>query len=228
MAARRGGLSAAGHRRPGSPRRRLRSRRHARRRVPRPHHGRERGARGGGRTASGASGGVERLVALAVGAERVAQALPVFRETYARVCAEQTDALPDARPTLEALSVAGLKAAVASNKPVEFTERILATLGLRRYLAAVEGPETAGALKPEPAMLRRCLVALGIEAAGALYVGDMPMDVIAGERAAVRVVLVGGGAAPVRELRATGATVLARLYDLVSMLGLDAPGGKPR
>ena len=47
-------------------------------------------------------------------------------------------------------------------------------------------------------------------------------------RAAVRVVLVGGGAAPVRELRATGATVLARLYDLVSMLGLDAPGGKPR
>jgi len=173
-------------------------------------------------------GGVERLVALAVGAERVAQALPVFRETYARVCAEQTDALPDARPTLEALSVAGLKAAVASNKPVEFTERILATLGLRRYLAAVAGPETAGALKPEPAMLRRCLVALGIEAAGALYVGDMPMDVIAGERAAVRVVLVGGGAAPVRELRATGATVLARLYDLVSMLGLDAPGGKPR
>ncbi len=116
--------------------------------------------------------------------------------------------------------------AVASNKLARFGRPILEQLGMARYFATVEGPDTAGSAKPEPAMLERCLDAMEIAPEEAIYVGDMVLDVETASRARVRVVLVPGGSSDREELLRTGAPVLATLGELLALL--PSPGGSLR
>ena len=170
--------------------------------------------------------GVAHLIAAVVGEARVDEGVRVFREVYDRVVESETRALPSAYPTLLALSRLGIPAGVASNKPAVFSERILSRLGLRPLVACVEGPDTAGALKPDPAMIRACLETMRVEAQRAVYVGDMPYDAESGARAGVRTVLVSGGAASDADLAATGRPVLSDLADLVAIVERSAPRKK--
>ncbi len=167
--------------------------------------------------------GVADLMAAVVGADRRDEGVRVFREVYDRVCESETRALPGALPTLLALSRLGIPAGVASNKPAAFSERILSRLGLRPLLACVEGPDTAGRLKPDPVMIHACLRAMRVEPDRALYVGDMPFDAESGARAGVRTVLVAGGASAESDLAATGRPVIAELQDLVAIVERAAP-----
>jgi phosphoglycolate phosphatase len=163
--------------------------------------------------------GLEHLLEAVLEGRPIEVGAAIFREVYARVCEEETDALPDAAPTLEALAARGVRMSVASNKPAAFSERILGRLRFRSWFDAVEGPDTAGALKPDPAMIQACLRAMGVSAHRSVYVGDMPYDAEAGARAGVRVHLVAGGAASLEALNATGRPVLARLTDLLAVVG---------
>ena len=167
--------------------------------------------------------GVADLMAAVVGGERRDAGVRVFREVYDRVCEAETRALAGAGPTLLALARLGIPAAVASNKPAAFSERILRRLGLRSHLACVEGPDTAGRLKPDPAMIHACLRTMRVEPDRALYVGDMPFDAESGARAGVRTILVAGGAAADADLAATGRPVIAKLEDLVAIVERPAP-----
>ena len=163
--------------------------------------------------------GLLHLMADVVGAERAEEAAGVFRRAYDAACLPGTRAVPGLALTLTALSDRGIRLSVASNKPVPYSVRILDHLELSRHFDLVAGPENAGALKPDPAMLRACLDAMGTAPAEALYVGDMPLDAEAGARAGVAVVLVAGGSATATALRATGLPVLGRLADLPGWLG---------
>jgi 2-phosphoglycolate phosphatase len=162
--------------------------------------------------------GLERLVADLVGSERVDGGVRCFREHYARVFLEMTSALPGALSTLRRLRRRGYRLAVASNKPTRFAEPILRRLGMSSHLDAVQGPDTAGRTKPDPAMLDACLDAIGTKRDQALYVGDMVLDVETARRARLPVVLVPGGASTEVDLRATGQRVLSRLEELTDLL----------
>lgn len=142
----------------------------------------------------------------------------IFRETYDRVCESQTFPMPRLTETLTALSARGVRASVASNKPAAYSMRILGRLGVAHFFDAVEGPETAGALKPDPAMILACLRAMGVGREEALYVGDMTLDAESGRRAGVDVVLVSGGSSLRTELERTGCTVLTSLPELLDVL----------
>jgi phosphoglycolate phosphatase len=166
--------------------------------------------------------GVADLIAAVVGGNRREEGVRVFREVYERVCEAETRALPGARPVLLALSRLGVPAGVASNKPAAFSERILLRLGLRPLLACVFGPDTAGALKPDPVMIHACLRAMRVDPGDALYVGDMPYDAESGARAGVRTVLVAGGAAADADLHATGEPVITDLAELVAIVERSA------
>ena len=163
--------------------------------------------------------GLEHLLEAVLEGHPIEAGTNVFREVYSRVCEDETAALPDAAVTLAALAARGVRMSVASNKPATFSERILTRLQFRSWLDAVQGPDTAGALKPDPAMIRACLRAMRVPAHRSVYVGDMPYDAEAGARAGVRVQLVAGGAAPLEALRATGRPVLGRLTDLLAVVG---------
>jgi 2-phosphoglycolate phosphatase len=168
--------------------------------------------------------GLSQLMEDVVGRERSAEGAAIFRTVYDRVCVEQTRARPGLDAALRALRARGLRLSVASNKPAPYSVRILERLGASPFLDAIEGPETAGALKPDPAMIRACLAAMGVAAGEAVYVGDMTIDAEAGARAGVRVVLVGGGSSDEASLRRTGCPVVSGLDELLDVVPAAAAG----
>lgn len=160
--------------------------------------------------------GLESLVEDLVPGAAVELSVRRFRERYAQVYAEDTRALPDVPDTVEALGRRGIPMAVASNKPARFGEPILEALGMRRWFRSVHGPDTVGATKPHPAMLRRAITDLGVDAADVLYVGDMPLDVETADRAGVRVALVATGSCDVSTLLATGRPVWHSIREIMT------------
>ena len=168
--------------------------------------------------------GLSNLMEDVVGPERALEGAEIFRSVYDRVCVEQSRPVPALAGTLAALRARGLRMSVASNKPVAYSIRILERLGALPMFDLIAGPETAGTLKPEPSMIRACLAAMNVRADEALYVGDMAIDAVAGERAGVRVVLVRGGSTPFEGLRNTGHPVLNTLDDLLDLLPREAVG----
>jgi phosphoglycolate phosphatase len=167
--------------------------------------------------------GLPQLMRDVVGAEHAAGGTAIFREVYEQVCEAQTRPAPALESTLSALTSRGVRLSIASNKPVEFSIRILERLGVSSYFAAIEGPETAGAVKPDPAMILACLRAMDVRRDEALYVGDMAIDAEAGARAGLDVVLVSGGSCSPDALFATGLPVLGGLAELIDLLGDAQP-----
>ena len=167
--------------------------------------------------------GLSHLMADVLGAGRAEAGAAIFRSVYDRVCEAETTAVPDLSATLEALRDRGFRMSVASNKPAAYSIRILARLGVSSFFDTVEGPETAGALKPDPAMIRACLAAMDVSRDQALYVGDMVVDAESGARAGVPVLLVSGGSTPGDALRATGCPVATALSALLSILPRSVP-----
>jgi phosphoglycolate phosphatase len=168
--------------------------------------------------------GLSHLMDDVVGPQRSAAGAAIFRTVYDRVCVEQTRPIPGVDATLRALGHRGFRLSVASNKPAPYSIRILERLGWLPLFDAIEGPETAGALKPDPAMIRRCLAAMGISAGDAVYVGDMAIDAEAGARAGVPVVLVRGGSSGEAALHLTGRPVVETLAELLEMLPAPSSG----
>jgi len=166
--------------------------------------------------------GLSNLMDEVVGPARAAEGAIIFRSVYDRVCVEQTRPVAGLGDTLQALRARGFRMSVASNKPAEYSVRILDRLGALPMFDEVAGPETAGSLKPDPSMIRTCLVAMGVPPSEALYVGDMEIDAEAGARAGVAVVLVSGGSTPSERLRDTGHPVLGALRELLDLLPLTA------
>lgn len=164
--------------------------------------------------------GLESLIADLVGPDRVEEGVDRFRERYAEVYATGTRILDGVAETLESLADAGYRMAVASNKPARFTGPILDHFSLLHLFDAVEGPDTAGATKPDPVMIRRCLRAMGVTRDESIYVGDMVLDVESGQAADVGVVLVAGGSSSVDSLTDTGRPVLDSIRQLPELLPL--------
>lgn len=164
--------------------------------------------------------GLETLIADLVGEDRVEQGVVRFRERYAQVYASGTRILDGVPETLEQIARSGYRMTLASNKPARFSGPILEHFGIDHLFDAVEGPDTAGATKPDPAMIRRCLRAMDVTSAEAVYVGDMVLDVESGLEADVGVILVAGGSSSVESLRDTGRPVLDSIRKLPELLPL--------
>ncbi len=162
--------------------------------------------------------GLSHLMDDVLGQGRAAAGATIFRSVYDRVGVEQTLPVPALDATLTALRERGFRMSVASNKPAMYSIRILERLGVRPLFDTIEGPETAGAIKPDPAMILACLRAMRVGADEALYVGDMTLDADSGARAGVPVVLVCGGSSPREALLRTGQPVIQTLSDLLDAL----------
>jgi len=87
----------------------------------------------------------------------------------------------DAAPAMRTLARRGVAMAVVSNGDCSLAASLEAA-GLRAEI--VVDSATGGATKPDPAIFRRALALLGVEAARTLHVGDDPEADVAGARAA--------------------------------------------
>ncbi|MHB1931278.1 MAG: HAD family hydrolase [Acidimicrobiales bacterium] len=94
-----------------------------------------------------------------------------------------TRVLPGAVEGLRRLASSGLPVAVVSNSDGTVAAA-LAELGLTPGSGVVVDSGTVGITKPDPAIFRLALEALGVAAAGAVYVGDVPSVDVVGARAA--------------------------------------------
>ncbi len=109
------------------------------------------------------------------------------------------------------------RVAVVSNKAAGLCQRWLEHVGLAGWVRLVAGPDTFGASKPDPAAVLPVLQALGVPAAQALLVGDMPIDAVTAANVGMDAVLVSGGAADEEDL--LGAKPLAVLPGLPELAG---------
>ena len=117
--------------------------------------------------------------------------LVAFRDTYGRMSLDTTLPYPGVVDVVARLKLSGFVLAVATNKPGAFARVIVDALFPHHLFDVVLGPDDAGALKPDPAML-----ALAEARTGAVlkaYVGDSEVDVQAAAAHGVPSVAVGWG-----------------------------------
>jgi len=112
------------------------------------------------------------------------------------------------------------KLAVHTNKPGKYARPILEGLGVSGLFARVLGGGDGSANKPSPEGVQWLLGELGAESQDAVYVGDSAIDVQTAQAAGLRFVGVAWGYGGEAQLRAAGATQVARdadelLLDLV-------------
>jgi phosphoglycolate phosphatase len=148
-----------------------------------------------------------------------AGAKEAFESRYDEICCEESKVLDDVESTLAELQSLGIAMAVCTNKPTNFSEKILRFLNLAPYFRAIVGPDLAGARKPDGEHVRRTLELSGVDRAFALFVGDMPIDVRAARNAGVDVAVVPTGSSSVEDLRAAQPDhLLVRFSDLLALV----------
>ena len=100
------------------------------------------------------------------------------------------DGVPQA---LRQLRERGLKLACVTNKPREFTQPLLAKVGLAAYFDAVVAGDEVAEKKPHPALLLEACRRLALSPAQVLLIGDSVNDAQAADAAGCRCVLVETG-----------------------------------
>ena len=137
--------------------------------------------------------GVKRLLRLSVGDDRLdryEEALRIFRGHYLSHCLDCTTFYPGIEGVLT--HFARKHKAVATNKSLEYTTKILDGLGPHHFTYVVGGDNGFG-LKPEPGMLVHILEQLNVRPERAVLVGDSTNDINGGHNAGIKVCAVGYG-----------------------------------
>ncbi|HTA72655.1 MAG TPA: HAD-IA family hydrolase [Gemmatimonadaceae bacterium] len=98
---------------------------------------------------------------------------------------ELTRAYADAIETVVDLRRAGYRTGVVTSKASDIANRSLAFVGLDRYLDVVVGFDATDRHKPDPEPVRYALDALQVPPSAAVFVGDSPHDMYAGNAAGV-------------------------------------------
>lgn len=146
-----------------------------------------------------------------------------FESRYDEICCAESRILDDVESTLDALTRLGVPMAVCTNKPTAFSRKILDFLGLSTHFRAIIGPDVAGARKPDPRHVFRTMEEAGFDAKGALFVGDMPIDVAAARNTGIDVAVLATGSSTLEQLVSSKPDhLLERFSDLVKLVGNGA------
>jgi len=125
---------------------------------------------------------------------------------------------PGVVETLTALKNAGHRLGLCTNKPAGISVDLLRELGLDALFDAVAGGDSVARRKPHPDPLLFVMDRLGVDAGGAVMVGDNANDVAAARGAGVPVVAVAYGY-PRMALEDLGAdSIIDRFADLPGAL----------
>lgn len=103
--------------------------------------------------------------------------LQFFLQYYRENMLVNTKLYPGVREALEIWRAAGKKMAVLTNKPVRFSQDLVAGLGIADYFARVYGGNSFETKKPDPFVLNRIMQELRVAPARTLMIGDSSVDV---------------------------------------------------
>jgi phosphoglycolate phosphatase len=117
----------------------------------------------------------------------------IFIDDYGKHIADCSRPFPHLESVLLRLASEGCRLAVCTNKLEWLSLRLLDSLHLSRYFAAICGQDTFGIQKPDPQMLRLTIRRAGGEVQRAIMIGDSLTDVRTARGANVPVIAVAFG-----------------------------------
>ncbi|MCC7175078.1 MAG: phosphoglycolate phosphatase [Bryobacterales bacterium] len=119
--------------------------------------------------------------------EEIRQALDFFLAYYREHMLDHTTLYPTVQESLDRLKAAGITLSVLTNKPVRFSQDILAGLGVGGHFFRVYGGNSFEQKKPDPTGLNSLLAESGTPRERAMFVGDSAVDVLTARNAGVAV-----------------------------------------
>jgi phosphoglycolate phosphatase len=107
------------------------------------------------------------------------KALEIFLTLYAKKLCKNTKAYPNVSSTLHALSFAGYRLVIVTNKPYDFVAPILKGLGIDLLFEFWLGGDTLEKKKPDPLPLLHACKRLELNVDQCVMVGDSKNDLLA-------------------------------------------------
>jgi len=167
--------------------------------------------------------GVKQLLARALPRDKqdlVDQAVRLMREHYDKHCFDLTRLYPGIPELVAALRGRGLTLAVLSNKPDDFTRRMIDRYFVPSPFAIARGQRPGVPLKPDPTAARNIAEELGIPPARWVYLGDTNTDMRTARGAGMDPVGVLWGFRDREELVESGAReIIEQPGELLALLG---------
>lgn len=120
----------------------------------------------------------------------VERGLEIFGRHYHKVNGEQAILYPGVMEGLHAFKAAGLKMAVVTNKPTEFTLPLLDRSGIADFFEHIVCGDTCARKKPDPMPLLHACDLLQVGPESALAIGDSVNDALAARAANITVLAV--------------------------------------
>lgn len=146
----------------------------------------------------------------------VQRTVAAMREEYAGRWANETKPYPGIPELLDGLAERGVDMVILSNKPDDFTHKVVATLLGRWRFRVVRGVRADGVKKPDPSPALAIADELGLTPADFLYLGDTNTDMLTANRAGMHAVGALWGFRTAEELKKNGAKALiARPQELL-------------
>ena len=149
------------------------------------------------------------------------EAVQIYRERYTTVGLYENRVFPGIRRLLRTLRRAGWYIGIATGKPQETSEQVIAHFGLDKFFDRIVGPDGGTAQADKEQLIRQALPESYDEA---WMVGDRRFDVEGGLAAGIHTMGVGYGYGSEEELRGAGCEVYAPTVQAV--IDTLCPGAK--
>jgi phosphoglycolate phosphatase len=145
--------------------------------------------------------GVERLVERALTGELdgkpdaadFERAYPLFLGLYAENTSQRSCLYPGVQEALDLLKANGYPLGCVTNKAAQFTEPLLADLGVAGYFSIIISGDTLPVKKPDPGPLLHAATHFGVAPEASLMIGDSVSDVTAARAAGFQIVCLSYG-----------------------------------
>lgn len=132
-----------------------------------------------------------------------------FNEYYDAHCVDKTAPYDGIMQALAALSDAGVKMAIVTNKYQQAAEELRERF-FGRYIPIIEGDIDGRERKPDPAPVMAAIKALGVEKKDCIYVGDTEVDMRTAANSGIDFCAVAWGYRSPEQLEALGIKTIAR------------------
>jgi phosphoglycolate phosphatase len=168
--------------------------------------------------------GMEKLVSRCLPADQreasvVTRCVAAMREEYGKRWSNKTHAYEGIPELLDTLTLRGIRLAILSNKPDEFTKVVVAKFLTRWKFESVVGSKPSVPKKPDPKAALEIAAVLEIPSSEILFLGDSGIDMETASAANMYAVGVLWGFRTANELRASGAkALLEKPADLVKLM----------
>ena len=149
-------------------------------------------------------------------AETLDSLLPILLDHYEQNLAIHSVPYPGLIDAMDALTDAGVKLAICTNKAERFTIPLMQQIGLSDRFAAIVGGDTVSVAKPDPAPIHEMIARAG--GGRTIFIGDTINDIAGARNAGLANIAVGFGFldGPVENLEADA--VIDHFDELVPLL----------